>query len=369
VLGANNFPDFRTISDFRKIHLKRLSKLFLQVLELCDKAGLVKLGIVALDGTKVKANANIDKNRNYEALCKEDKKLKKEMEKIIEEQLKKAIDIDEEEDRIYGKDNRGDELPIGFRTRKERRERIKKAKKELEEEQKKEYKAYKKEKAKRKKKEKKTGKKTPGHPLSKVSKEPDEDVKRNTTDPDSRLRRIRGAWIQGYNVQNVADSDSQVIVAFDVVQDQNDIQQVGPMLKKVIKNTGRVPKIAIMDAGYWSIKGLETARKLTDPYISTNKTWKEKKLLLQQPPSRGRIPKNMSMKERMERKLRTKKGRKIYKERGKSIEPVFGQIKEARGFKRFSLRGRKKVKREWSLIAMTHNLLKLWRDRRPEPTP
>jgi transposase len=364
LLGAGNFPDFRTISDFRKIHLKRLSRLFLQVLNLCNKAGLVKLGIIALDGSTVKANASKDKNRNYEALCKEEKKLQKEIEKA----LKKANDIDEEEDKIYGKDKRGDELPPGFRTRKERKERIRKAKEELEKEQKEKYQEYKAKKARRERKEKETGKRTRGWPLPPVQKEPDEKKKRNTTDPDSRLRGSRKtSWVQGYNVQNVVDAESQVILAHDVVKDMNDLKQLAPMLWQAAINTGRVPKAATADAGYWTEKGIKKASKLTELYISTTKAWKERKELLKTQPPRGRPPKDMTLKEKMERKLRSRKGREIYKHRGRSIEPVYGQIKAARGLKQFLLRGIEKVRGEWSLIAITHNILKLWRNRRPKP--
>lgn len=369
VLGAGNFPDFRTVSDFRRIHLKRLGKLFVQVLDLCKEADLVKLGVVAIDGTKIKANASMEKNRNHKNLSKKEKQRRKELEKMVEEDLKKAIELDEEEDRIYGKDKRGDEMPPGFRTRKEQLKRIKEAKERLEKKQKKKYLAYHNKRIMRAKKEMLTGKKTRGWKLKEVPKEPDKKMMANMTDPDSSLRKTRNGFVQGYNAQITVDAESQVIVAHDVVDDQNDLHQLIPMLKQTAKNMGRMPQATATDAGYWSPEVAERAGRLTDLYASTNKGWEERKLLLQQPPTRGRIPKKIKPRDRMERKLRSKKGRKIYKMRGKSVEPVFGQIKAARGFKRFLLRGFEKVRGEWSLIAITHNILKLWRNRRPRPIP
>jgi transposase len=369
VLGAGNFPDFRTISDFRKIHLKRLMKLFVQVIEMCEEAGLVKLGVVAIDGTKIKANASMEKNRNYKNLCKEEKRRRKELEKMVEEDLKKAIELDEEEDRIYGKDKRGDEMPPGFRTNKEQLERIKEAQERIKKKHKKKRLDYETMMIRRTRKEKKTGMRTRGWVPKEVPEEPDEKMMANMTDPDSSLRRTRHGFIQGYNAQITVDADSQVILANDVVTDQNDLHQLVPMIKRTILNTGRMPKATTTDAGYWSPKGADEAGKLTDLYITTNKDWKERRLLLKQSPPRGRLPKNISLKDRMERKLRSKKGREIYKMRGKSVEPAIGQIKAVRGFKQFMLRSLEKVKGEWSLITMAHNILKLWRNRRPRPIP
>ena len=369
VLGAGNFPDFRTISDFRKIHLKRLGKIFVQVLELCKEADIVKLGVVAIDGTQIKANASMEKNRNYKNLCKKEKERRKELEKMIEEDLKRAVELDEEEDRIYGRDKRGDEMPPGFRTRKDQLKRIKEAKERLEKKQKKKYLAYHNKRIMRAKKEWETGKKTRGWKLREVPKEPDDKMMANMTDPDSSLRKTRNGFIQGYNAQITVDAESQVIVAYDVVDDQNDLHQLVPMLKQTAKNVGKMPEATATDAGYWSPEGVGEASKLTDLYSATNKGWEERRLQMQKPPPRGRLPKNISPRDRMERKIRSKKGRVIYKMRGKSVEPAFGQIKEARGFKRFLLRGLEKVKGEWSLIALTHNILKLWRNRRPKPAP
>lgn len=356
-LGAGNFPDFRTISDFRRRHLKALSKLFVQVLKMCREVGLVKLGAVSLDGMKVKANASLDNNRDYEALCKEED----ELEKLIEKALKKAIEIDDEEDKKYGKDKRGDELPEGLRNRKERKKRIRKAREELERRQKELRDKYEDRMEERARTEEKTGKGIRGRKPKEVPKKPDNDKKRNTTDPESRIMKGRHGYVQGYNAQIVVDVESQVIVAHDVVQDENDYHQLVSMLKLIEENLGRLPDALMADAGYWCEDEIRKVLDLLDLYIATTKDWKQRKALREKPPPRGRIPKDMSLRDRMERKLLTRHGRQMYKKRGKTVEPVNGQIKEGRGFRRFLLRGVEKVKGEFALITTTGNILKLWR--------
>jgi transposase len=355
-LAANNFPNFRTISDFRKNHIDVLEDLFIQVLLLCDEAGLVKLGTVALDGTKVKANASLQNSKKYETLCKEEEQVREK----VREMFRNAEQTDEEEDRLYGEDKRGDELPPGFQDKKERLQRIRKAKEQLDEKQKQRYQEYQNNLQERKQKEKETGKKPRGRKPHPVSKEPDGQSKANTTDPDSRVMKTRQGFTQGYNGQAMVDVDSQIIVAGDLVQDENDKHQQIPMMKKTKENMGRNPKKATMDAGYWDKQRLKQLDKDVDLYVATQKDWKERKKLRNRPPPRGRIPKNMSYKERMERKLLTKKGREIYQRRGSSVEPVFGQIKN-RGLGQLLLRGLEKAKGEWMLICLSHNLLKLWK--------
>jgi len=357
-LGAGNFPDFRTISDFRKRHLDVLGELFIQVLNLCGKAGLVELGTVALDGTKVKANASMEKTKKYETLCKKEE----ELEKIVEKMMDKAEKTDKREDEIYGKDKRGDELPEGFRSKKERLKRIREAKRQLEEEQELKHEEYKRKKEEREDKEQQTGKKIRGRKLKEVTKDPEKDAKANTTDPDSRIMKTRKGFVQGYNGQIVVDCDSQVIVAEDLVQDHNDKHQQYPMMEKVDKNTGRSPKDTTMDAGYWDEERLKDLSLYTELYVATEKDWKERKKMREKSPPRGRIPKDATFKERMERKLRTKKGKETYKKRSTSVETVFGQIKN-RGLGKLLLRGLEKVKGEWTLIGLSHNLLKLWKAR------
>jgi transposase len=362
VLTANNQPDFRTISDFRKIHLEALKGLFNQVIQLCKEAGLVKLGTVALDGTKVKANASKDKNRTYEKLAEEEMKIQK----IVDRMFEIAEKVDEEEDRLYGKDKRGDELPEGFRTRKERLERIQKAKKDLEEKRKEKQEAFEAKIAEREIIEEQTGKKIRGRKPKIEEVKKVNEKERNTTDPDSRFMKSRDGYVQGYNGQLVVDCESQVIIAADVTQDCNDLHQLVPMIEQVEENTGQLPKNGTMDSGYWCEEQITEIEGKLELYIATTKDWKERKRLREQPAPRGRIPKNFTMKERMERKLLTKRGKKVYAKRGCSVEPVNGQIKEGRGFRQFLLRGLKKVKGEWGLMCIGHNVLKLWQARKKQ---
>jgi len=354
ILAAGNHPDFRCISDFRKNHIEDLKALFKQVLKLCRESGLAKLGVVSLDGTKVKANASLAKNRKYETLVEEEKRLEDE----IHEALMKGVKVDEEDDRKYGRDMRGDELPKELRTRKDRLERIRQAKAELErkavaEAQKQEEKLEE-----RKRKEEEQGQKLrgrkPNEPDSKVA----SDAKANTTDPESRIMKTSKGFVQAYNGQAVVDIENQIIVACGLTQEENDFHQLNPMLSRTIENVGQTPGAGLGDAGYWTEEEIKNAPPDIELYIATTKDWKQRKALREMPPPRGRIPKDMSLRDRMERKLLTKKGRQLYKKRGSTVEPVFGQIK-ARGGDRFLLRGTDKADGEWSLYCTTHNLLKL----------
>jgi len=333
VLAANNTPDFRTISDFRKDHLRALAGLFLQVLKLCQKAGLVKLGHVALDGTKVKANASKHKAMSYKRMKEEEARLEDE----VAELLKRAKAVDEEEDHRYGKGRRGDELPKELAFRESRLKKIREAKEALEEEAKREASANKKH----------TGL-------------PDDKAQRNFTDPESRIMPAPGGkhFIQAYNAQAAVDSTHQVIVAAEVTNKPTDRGQAEPMMEVVKVNTGKLPRQMSADAGYFSsdaVKNL-TAQGI-DVYMPPDKIGHR---LTLPPAPRGRIPKGLSIVDRMRRKLRTKKGKERYGLRKELPEPVFGQIKQARGFRQFLLRGNDKVSGEWKLICTGHNLLKLF---------
>jgi transposase len=348
-LAANQHPDFRTIANFRKVHLVAFEQLFGAVLTLCQEAGLAKLGVVALDGRRVAANAALDQNRKQASLERE-----------IAEILAEAERVDREEDAQYGIDVRGDELPEGLRTTAGRHERLTAALDLLAANT---QRARAKQAAKieaRAEEERRTGKKKRGRKPKPPEAVGDPDKTANTTDPESRIMQSRRGWLQGYNAQAMTDSTSQVIVAQTVTQDENDLQQLAPMLAQVIANTGVVPKACAVDAGYWSEPNaaLETAE--TELFIATTKEWKRQQELAAQPPPRGRIPKHLTPQERMERKLRTKRGQAIYRQRGCSVEAVFGQM-EGRGLNRFWLRGLRKVQGEWSLFCSTHNILKLWR--------
>jgi len=351
-LTANQQPDFRTISDFRKDHLSALEELFVEVLGLCQEAGLVQLGRVALDGRKIAGNASLDQNRDEEWLQEEVRKL-----------LAEAERVDAEEDAKHGKEQRGDELPQGLRTREERRKRLEMALERIEE--KKRQAAVKQERKieERRREEVETG----GKKRGRKPKDPEaaaleaaKRTKANVTDPESRILKTRRGWVQGYNGQAVADCESQVIVAQDLTQEENDVKQLGPMLKRCEEQAGARPGEVLADAGYWSEENAKLESEETELFIATTKDWKQRKAMREAPPPRGRIPKGLSARERMERKLLTKRGREAYKQRGSTIEPVFGQM-VMRGLVRFLLRGSKKARAEWSLWCTTHNLLKLWR--------
>ncbi len=353
-LAANNTPDFRTISDFRKRHLESLRGLFVQVLRLCQTAGLVKLGHVALDGTKMKANASKHKAMSYGRMKKTEAQLQAE----VDELLRRADEIDEAEDREYGSDKRGDELPMELAHREGRLKKIREAKAQLEQEARQAAEAKKRE-ADARRAEKDPRGRMPGAP----DPTPNDKAQKNFTDPESRIMPQSGsktAFIQGYNCQAAVDGKEQIIVAADVVQRSTDAMSAVPMLKQVKANTGAVPSKASMDAGYFSKDNVEAYEKGgVEVFVPPERI---KHGEVRSPAPRGRIPKGLSAKELARRKLQTIRGRRIYSKRKTIVEPVFGQIKQARGFRQFLLRGTVKVKGEWSLICTTHNLLKLWRN-------
>lgn len=351
VLSGDHHPDHDTIAKFRKRHLKALSKLFIQVLKLCQRAGLVKLGHVALDGTKVKANASKHKAMSYGRMVKKEKELKEQVKGL----LKEAQACDDREDALYGKGKRGDELPAELRFQESRLKKIQEAMRALEEEERQE--------AERKCKEQKSKDNRRGRPPKAPSGKPPSKKQRNFTDPDSRIMKDSStkSFEQCYNCQAAVDEEAQVIVAAHVTQEPNDKEQLEPMLEEILQNTdGAKPKILTADAGYFSEDNCNNLEKAQiDGYVASCKSKHSEKT---PPAPRGRIPKNATIKERMARKLRTLKGRKLYSKRKQIVEPVFGQAKEIRGFRRFSLRGLEQVCAEWDIICMTHNLLKLFRN-------
>jgi transposase len=357
VLTANQQPDHDTIADFRKRHLRTLAGLFVQVLRLCQKAGLVKFGHIALDGTKVKANASKHKAMSYGRMEKKAAELKKEVEHL----LTQAEQADMKEDVLYGKGKRSGQLPKELQFRQTRLQKIQEAKLALEEEARIEAAARKAEyEAKKKAYDNKTDRR--GRPPKAPSGQIDSKRQRNFTDPDSRIMPASGSkdFIQGYNCQAAVDGKTQVIVATGVTQETNDKQQIEPLIEKIEENTaGKLPKVVSADTGYFS----ETNCNILDDkeikaYVATGKQ-KHGEIPLQ---LRGRIPNNATVKERMARKLRTIKGRATYSLRKQIVEPVFGQIKGARNFRQFSFRGLENCQQEWDLVCLTHNLLKLFRN-------
>ena len=280
------------------------------------------------------------------------------LEAEVERLLNEAEKTDAAEDAAYGVGKRGDELPDELRFKKSRLAKIKEAKKALEDEARaaaaEEQVQYE---AKVKAREKRGNR---GRPPKPPSEEPDSKSQRNFTDPDSRIMPTGGkSFTQGYNCQAAVDDNSQIIVAADITQSTVDKQQVKPMVEHIKTNTGEKPKKLSADTGYFSEDNVETlAEEGIDAYIAT-----EKRKHNEPPPPcpRGRIPKRATVKDRMERKLRTVKGRATYALRKEIVEPVFGQIKAVRGFDQFSFRGYENVKDEWSLVCSCHNILKLFR--------
>jgi len=363
VLAAEQHPDHDSISEFRKRHLKALSGLFVQVLRLCQKAGLVKLGHVALDGTKIKANASKHKAMSYERMCKAEKEIEQEVERLLE----RAQQVDRAEDKEYGQGKRGDELPAELARRESRLNKIREAKAELEEEARdraaKEAEQAQAKIKQRREKEQQTGKKargrTPGvaDPQKAV---PQPKAQRNFTDPDSRIMKdgATQGFVQAYNCQAVVDSQAQIIVAAALTQEANDKQQLVAMLEEVEKNVADKPHKASADAGYFSQAQLtDTKLQGIDLYVAPERLRHGEKIeeVSCAPPSA-----QATLIEQMRHKLKTAQGHAIYKMRKAIVEPVFGQIKEVRGFRRFSFRGEPKVAAEWQLICLTHNLLKLF---------
>lgn len=360
VVAANLVPDHTTIARFRQENEAELEGLFTEVLKLCKKAGLLKVGLLALDGTKMEANASLDANRTHEHLDKEVKRL-----------LAEAKAKDAEEDKLYGKDKRGDELPEDLRDPKSRFARLKECKERLEREAA-EVAAKQAEKiATRQAEEAATGKKKRGRKPKAPDPTPTEEAKANVTDPESRIMKTRSGYVQGYNAQAVATKD-QIVVACDLTQEANDVKQLVPMLAVTKGNLVAVAaaepvEIVLGDAGYWSESNVTTVE--ADPespelLLATNKDWKQRKAARERPYPRGRIPKNLSSRDRMERKLLTKRGRTFYKKRSQIIEPVFGQTKSNRSCVRFMRRGKVACKSEWSLINSTGNVVKIWRSGR-----
>ena len=363
-LSGDQHPDHATIAEFRKRHLEALSGLFTQALLLCSEAGLVKLGHVSIDGTKIKANASKHKAMSYKHMNETEARLKQEIDAL----LAAAEKTDAEEDAQYGKDRHGDELPAELQRRESRLQKIGEAKAALEQEAKEkaaEQRAETEQKlAEREEEERRTGKKKPGRkpePCDPEQARPDDTAQRNFTDPESRIMpdgANKGSFVQGYNAQIAVDSASQVIVAAEVTQDTNDKKQLIPMIAQITANLEQKPGKVSADTGYFSEANVtDESVKEVDLYVATGRDKHGDAVETSSSPP----PSGASPKEAMREKLRTEAGRTVYKMRKAIVEPVFGQIKEQRGFRRFSLRGKENVSREWKLVCAVSNLLKLFR--------
>jgi transposase len=314
VITANQQPNYSTISRFRQSNEAELKELFVEVLRLCAESGLVKLGKVSLDGTKMKANASLSSNRTQ-----------KHLEEEVNMMLTEAAAKDAEEDVKFGEDNRGDEFPAALKDRHSRLQRLRECRSRLEKEKEETLSLQRKKIEDRQTQEKETGKKPRGRKPKPVDQVKEKQSKANITDPDSRIMKTRKGYEQGYNAQVVA-TEEQIIIAEDVTQEANDINQLHPMLEQAQGNRQAVAleeeiEALLADAGYCSEKNLsKKASEKLELYIATQKDWRQWKAMQEEPPPRGRIPKSLSQTERMERKLRTKRGREIYKKRSQTVE-------------------------------------------------
>lgn len=343
-------PDFRTISEFRKRHLAALSGLFRQVLKLCREAGLVKLGHVALDGTKIKANAGINKAMSYGRMKEAEPRLAAEVQRWFAE----ATQADKSEDCQFEASKRGDEMPEWVANKEKRLEKIRAAKAALEAEAKVAAEA----KAASKPDDDGSGdggRGRPGHKSKPVTAEPSDKAQRNFTDPDSRVMPTKNGFIQGYNAQAAVDGAHQIIVAHTLSNSPSDQAQFAPLLNAIKANLGKNPDEASADAGYCSQANLRTLiRRRIEGYVATRRQKHGTKAA-----TTKRKLKSGTLIARMSTKLKRAGYRSRYRLRKQIVEPVFGQIKQARGFRQFLLRSIDKVKAEWAMICTAHNLAKL----------
>jgi transposase len=344
VLGSDNFPAHRTISDFRKRHLPEFRELFVQVVQTAHEVGLVKLGTVAVDGSKVKANASKHKAMSYKRMKEEEKRLRKEIRELMAE-AKKA---DDQEDKRYGKDRRGDELPTELARRADRLQSIRAARQRLEARQR----ETDREKGREPDDQDRTGKS--GRPFKRVFGEPEAKAQEHFTDPDSRImKRGSSGYEQCYNPQIAVDEAEQIIVATTVTQSASDVQELEPVLDQIQETTGQYPDKALADAGYRSEANLQMLEKKgVEGFVAMGR---EKNGETKEPnPENGATC-------RMAKKMKTERAKKHYRKRKYLGEPPFAWIKSVMGFDQFSLRGFDNVTSEWNLACLAANLKRMHR--------
>ena len=355
-LAAGAAPDYRSIARFRKRHLSALAQLFLQALKLCQAAGMVSLGRVALDGTKVRANASKRKAMSYARLTDKEKILAEEVSALMAE----AQRIDDAEDAEFGKDRRGDELPVELARRETRLAKLREAKQALEDEAREAAAEHAAELARRKGADEDTVAERAAQAAATAVPKPK--AQKNFTDPDSKIMLTSdGSFAQCYNAQAVVDEDNQVIVAADLTDCASDVVSLIPMTEQVQNNTGTPPEQLLADAGYCSAANLDQAAEVsertgTEFLIATGRRTHDEP---EPPAPRGRIPKAATAKQRMARKLTTKPGRAAYARRKAIVEPVFGQMSTLQHAKQLLLRGRQAARDEWLLLAACHDFRKL----------
>jgi transposase len=368
-LSADQHPDHDTLAAFRQQHLEALAGLFVQALRLCQKAGLVKLGNVAIDGSKIKANASTRRSVGYEKISEREQHWRSEVERL----LNQAQQTDQDEDLRFGVGQPADPLPGDLASAQKRLQRLQQARTELEQEAREQLQAAVNDLPLRK-----AGRPSKGEQASKVKKsrqQRDKETKRriraaknaaapsrqyNFVDADSRVMKDNGpkAFVQGYNVQIAVDAYAQVIVAAEITQQTTDRQQLVPLVKSVRSSAQATPETITADAGYWD------TTSLLDPSLQGIQVLVTPDSNPQPPgaPLPPTAPRNEQA-IRMREALASQEGKARYALRKSTVEPVFGQIKEARGIRRFRLRSVAKVTSEWKLICATHNLLKLFRFR------
>src|SRR6201984_475819 len=325
-----------------------LRALFLQVLKLCETAGLVKLGHVALDGTKIKANASKHKAMSYERMKKREAELKAEIARM----LAAAEAADSAEDETFGKDKRGDELPDWAGDKQKRLAKIQQAMAALEADAKLAAEEERRIEAEKEQQRQAEGRKKPGKPAAPPSDEPDPKSQRNFTDPESRIMKSKDGFVQAYNAQAAVDAGAQIIVAHELTQCGNDQGQLVPLIEAIDSNLGRKPEQASADSGYCSEANLAALEAHgIDGYVA---------------PGRAKHPTAANGKiggpltQQMRKKIDDGGFETPYRLRKQVVEAVFGQIKQARGFRQFLLRGVEKVRAEWAMICTAHNLQKLF---------
>jgi transposase len=361
-------PDFRTVSDFRKIHLAAFRPLFLEVLRLAGAMGMVKLGNMSTDGTKMGANASRHKAMSYGYMNKDIERLEAEIEQL----LKQAEQVDAEQDAALGS-RRGDELPDELKRREDRLTKIRTAKARLEAEAHAKAEAEQRRRDEAQAQREAEGRQRRGKEPGPIDQTPEDKAQTNFTDPEAKImKQSNKGFDHSYNAQAVVDSEAQIIVAAEVTNQANDKQQGVPMARAALDNVAAAgierPRAAdgtptpipnTADTGYFSEEAVAGLEKMgMDPYIATGRQKHHEVTVL---PEAGVPSSEARAKEKMQHKLRSATGKMLYAARKHIVEPVFGQIKSARGIRKFLLRGLKKVSAEWQLICLTHNLLKIWR--------
>lgn len=400
VIAGDHHPDHTVISEFRRVHLRALSGLFVTTVRLAQQAGLVRLGQVALDGTKVQANASKHKAMSHERMLKTEKQLRGEIERMLAE----AEQVDQEEDDLYGPERRGDELPEELRRRTDRLKKIEEARAALEAEARASRAQQLSEQAERQRtrvrevvdpiERKRAATRAakaqeraeqlraeddeepphpggssqdpwPRHRIATTSEgQPVPKAQRNFTDADSRIMKRDGSYLQGYNCQAVVDGAHQVIVGCMATNQPPDQQHLPPAVEQVHENCGDYPEQWLVDAGYWDKDHVGFCEERgIDAYIAPARQKHNQPVVQGQDQSE----KDAEAKGRMRRKLQTPEGRAIYARRKVIVEPVFGQIREGQDFRRFLLRGLEKARGEWALVCAGHNVLKLFRAARAAP--